>query len=495
MATSRPVDSGTGIERLEPPPSEREQSGRAILDLILRAFERLPEQAALRLSGHGRFAGYYEPMPRQPGDWRAVLQRLEHEVLPYLGRPSHPRFFAFVPGPSNWWGVWADAIARAYNVFAGCWYEGAGASMIESVTVGWLRDVIGYPDSACGAFMSGGSMANLTALAAARQWAFGEGPFDRGVVYFSDQTHSSVERALKLLGIRRERMRRIASDTAFRLPMAPLADSIRADRVAGLKPFCIVANAGTTNTGAIDPLSEIAAIASREQLWMHVDGAYGGAAAFSPRGRALLEGLEQSHSLTLDPHKWLFQPFDCGCVLFRKEADARAAFHMTPEYLQDTMGTGEVNFWDFSPELTRPFRALKLWMTIEIFGADAIASAIEHGFTLAECAEAELRKRPGWEIVTPAQMAVVTFRYAPPGVPEAQLRDWNRRIGHTISESGFAVVLSTELRGKTVLRMCPINPRTVEMDIRATVAELDRLARELHGSGGSLSARPHAGAR
>lgn len=479
MATFRPDPSRNGLDRLEPTEAEREESGRAMLELMLRAFQDLPQQAALQFRGHSQFQDYYQPLPLQPGDWQSVLGRLEREVLPYLGRPSHPRFFAFVPGPSNWWGVWADAIARAYNVFAGCWYEGAGASMIESVTAGWLRDVIGYPASACGVFMSGGSIANLTALAAARQWAFGDGVFDQGTVYYSDQTHASVERALRLLGIRGNRLCRIPSDADFRLPRGPLIEAIHADRRAGLHPFCVVANAGTTNTGAIDPLSDIAQVADREQLWMHVDGAFGGAAAFSSRGSRLLAGIEQSHSLTLDPHKWLFQPYDCGCVLFRNEEHARAAFHMTPEYLQDTMGTGEVNFWDFSPELTRPFRALKLWMSIQIFGADAISRAIDHGFALAEQAETELRSLPDWEIVTPAQMAVVTFRYAPAGVPEERLREWNRRIGRTITESGFAVVLSTELRRHTVLRMCPINPRTDGLDIRETVSELDRIARGL----------------
>ncbi|MBL8228256.1 MAG: aminotransferase class I/II-fold pyridoxal phosphate-dependent enzyme [Bryobacterales bacterium] len=484
MATSRqddhrPTIERAGLDRLEPSAHDREQSARAMLDLILRAYESLPRQAALRIAGHAQFQEFYEDLPREPRAWPQVLSRLEHEVLPYLGRPSHPRFFAFVPGPSNWWGVWADAIARAYNVFAGCWYEGAGASMIEAVTVDWLRRVTGYPDTACGAFMSGGSIANLTALAAARQWAFGEDAFDHGTVYFSDQTHSSVERALKLLGIRRNRIRRIASDSSFQLPPDAITDAIQRDREAGLRPFCVVANAGTTNTGAIDPLPAIAAIAEREHLWMHVDGAYGGAAAFSSRGRDLLKGMDLSHSLTLDPHKWLFQPFDCGCVLFRSEATAHAAFHMTPEYLQDTMSTGEVNFWDLSPELTRPFRALKLWMSIQIFGADAIGRAIDHGFSLAETAESALRALPDWQIVTPAHMAVVTFRYAPAGADEPLLREWNTRIGRTITESGFAVVLSTELRGQKVLRLCPINPRTEVTDILATVAELDRIARSI----------------
>lgn len=477
---SRPFDQRPYLDRLEPNPGDRQQSARAMLDLILRAYESLPNQAALRIAGHSQFHEFYEAMPREPRDWAHVLKRLEQEVLPYLGRPSHPRFFAFVPGPSNWWGIWADAIARAYNVFAGCWYEGAGASMIEAVTVDWLRRVIGYPDSARGAFTSGGSLANLTALAAARQWAFGDDPFEQGTVYLSDQTHSSVDRALKLLGIRPARVRRIASNSSFQLPPGALTEAIRLDRDAGLRPFCVVANAGTTNTGAIDPLPAIAAIAGQEHLWMHVDGAYGGAATFSSRGRDLLNGIEQSHSLTLDPHKWLFQPFDCGCVLFRSEATAHATFHMTPEYLQDTMSTGEVNFWDLSPELTRPFRALKLWMSIQIFGADAIGRAIDHGFSLAETAESALRALPDWQIVTPAHMAVVTFRYAPAGVAEPLLREWNTRIGRTITESGFAVVLSTELRGQKVLRLCPINPRTEVGDIHATVEELDRIARSMH---------------
>lgn len=462
---------------LEPSAAEMHASGERIAAMIVRAFEELPAQAAYRFRTSAQFAPFYEELPRQPQAWQHVIDRLEAEVLPYLARPSHPRFFAFVPGPSNWWGVWADAIARAYNVFAGCWFEGAGAAMIETVTTGWLLELAGYPESGCGAFMSGGSMANLTALAAARTWAFPNEQFEKGTVYFSDQTHSSVERALRLLGFRPDQLRKIPSDSNFRLPLDGLRASLKQDRANGLRPFCVVANGGTTNTGAVDPLEDIGVYAKEQGLWLHVDGAFGGAALLCAEGKRLLAGIEQSDSLSLDPHKWLFQPFDCGCVLFRDEHRARAAFAMTPEYLKDTMSTGEVNFWDYSPELTRPFRALKLWLSLQIFGADAFAAAIEHGFEMARLAEAELRAMPDWHMVTSAQMAILSFRYQRSDMSETEADIVNRKVGRTITESGFAVVLSTELRGRTVLRMCPINPRTTATDIRETLRELDRLAR------------------
>jgi aromatic-L-amino-acid decarboxylase len=260
--------------------------------------------------------------------------------------------------------------------------------------------------------------------------------------------------------------------------------AIREDRVAVLAPFCVIANAGTTNTGAIDPMAELADVCAEEKVWLHADGAYGAAALFCARGRELLRGIERADSFTLDPHKWLFQPFDCALLMVRNRATLRHAFHVREdeaEYLQDARaGDEEVNLWDYSPELTRPFRALKLWMSLQVFGADAFAAALERTFYLAEYAEKQLRARGNWEITSSAQMAVVTFRYVPKGHADgsAEIDALNRTIAARMQEQGFALVLTTELRGQTVLRLCTINPRTTEEDIAKTVEALDEHARE-----------------
>ena len=237
----------------------------------------------------------------------------------------------------------------------------------------------------------------------------------------------------------------------------------------GCGRFAVVANAGTTNTGAIDPLPEIGALCGANQMWMHVDGAYGAAAALCDRGKVLLKGLELADSLSLDPHKWLFQSLECGCVLLRDSAILKSTYRIMPEYLIDVhRNVAEVNPCDYGIQLTRSFRALKLWMSIQYFGLDAFRAAMERGFDLAEFAERKLRSMPGWEIITPAHMGIVTFHH-----PDA---DYPKMHDAMLAE-GFAMATSTVLKGRTVLRFCTINPRTTEDDITQTLDRIDRLVR------------------
>jgi glutamate/tyrosine decarboxylase-like PLP-dependent enzyme len=317
--------------------------------------------------------------------------------------------------------------------------------------------------------------------------------FSRAVVYGSDQTHSSLLRAMRILGWQKQQFRRLESDAAFGVRPEEVQRAIREDRAAGLAPFCVIANVGTTNTGAIDPMTELAEVCAEQEVWLHADGAYGAGALFCERGRELLRGIERADSFTLDPHKWLFQPFDCALLMVRNRATLRHAFHVREdeaEYLQDARaGEEEVNLWDYSPELTRPFRALKLWMSLQVFGADAFAAALERTFYLAEYAEKQLRARNNWEITSSAQMAVVTFRYVPKGQQSGSVESGrridalNRAIAARMQEQGFALVLTTELRGQTVLRLCTINPRTTEEDIAKTVEALDEHALNETGLG------------
>jgi glutamate/tyrosine decarboxylase-like PLP-dependent enzyme len=254
---------------------------------------------------------------------------------------------------------------------------------------------------------------------------------------------------------------------------------VAADRALGRRPFCVIANAGTTNTGAVDPLPELARICRRENLWLHADGAYGAAAVICDRGRKLLDGLELVDSLSLDPHKWLFQPFEIGCVLLSDGRLLKDAFRIMPEYLRDVHRfEEEVNFCDYGIQLTRSFRALKLWLSFKVFGLGAFRTAVERGFELAEIADARLRESACWEIVTPAQLGIVSFRYVAPGLSAAELDAVNERIAAGITASGFAVLASTTLLGRTTLRLCTINPRTGDDDIRETIARLEEQAKE-----------------
>jgi aromatic-L-amino-acid decarboxylase len=280
-----------------------------------------------------------------------------------------------------------------------------------------------------------------------------------------------VERALRVIGFAPEQMRKLESDDNFRLSIQNVRAAIADDRAKGLRPFCVIANAGTTNTGAVDPLNELADLAAKEKLWLHIDGAFGAAAILSERGRALLPGLERADSISLDPHKWLFQSFECGCVLVRDAARLRSAFQIKPDYLRDVhRRIEEFNPCDYGVQLTRSFRALKVWLSLQTFGVAAFREAITRGFELAELAERELRARKGWEILSPAQMATICFRFGKSDDLQTQLVD-------AMMKDGYALLTSTELRGLVCLRLCTINPRTTEEDIVETVKRLDKFAR------------------
>jgi glutamate/tyrosine decarboxylase-like PLP-dependent enzyme len=467
------------IEGLELSAEEMRALGYRVIDMLVDHVSQLSEKPVTRKESRQRLERLLrEPIPEAGSDANAVLTRLQADVFDNIMHLDHPRFFAFVPSPSNFVSAMADALASGFNVFAGTWLEASGPAQIELVTVDWLREACGLPDPAGGLFVSGGSMANLTALAVAMHVRLEDA--QRAVVYCSDQTHSSIERGLRILGFRRDQLRRIGSDTRFRLDLRALSSAVEADRSGSNVPFCVVANAGTTNTGAVDPLPELATFCREEGLWLHVDGAYGASAVLCAQGRELLQGLGQADSLALDPHKWLFQPYEIGCVLVRNSSWLKDAFHILPEYLLDTTGMDdEINFSDYGIQLTRGFRALKLWMSLQVFGRSGFEEALDRGFDLAELVEAVVEEMSDWEVVTSAQMGVVTFRYSPQAAEPARW-DWlNRELVRAMVADGYAMISSTTLRGKTVLRMCTINPRTTEADIRGTFARLDGMGRGL----------------
>jgi glutamate/tyrosine decarboxylase-like PLP-dependent enzyme len=282
------------------------------------------------------------------------------------------------------------------------------------------------------------------------------------------------------LGFAPAQLRKLPCDNAFRLPMEVLAGAVEADRASGLRPICVIANAGTTNTGAVDPFSELAAFCARENLWLHADGAFGAAALICDEGRAAMRGIENVDSLSLDPHKWLFQPFEIGCALVRDRLLLRDAFRIMPAYLRDAHRLKEeVHFCDHGVQLTRNFRALKLWMSLKVFGAAAFRDAVARGFRLAALAEAKLREAGCWEIASPAQMAIVAFRYCVPGRTAEEIEAVNKRLVGDMIADGYAMLSSTTLRGQTALRLCTINPRTMDEEIAETVRRLGLCARRV----------------
>ena len=321
-------------------------------------------------------------------------------------------------------------------------------------------------------FTSGGSSANFTALAAARH-SLAPRSVEGCTVYYGDQSHYTNERALHLLGFSPESRRVVPSTAQYTMDVERLSGLVQEDRDAGHRPLCVVASAGTINVGAVDDLDAIASLCKENGMWFHVDGAYAAAAALSEKLRPLFRGMERADSVTLDPHKWLFQPFEIGCVLVRDMSTLRNAFQIMPDYLKDVHDLGEINFADHGLQLTRGFRALKLWMSLQYFGARKFREAIEYGVSLAEHAERFLGGRAGWEVLTRANLAVVSFRYVPDGWDEDAVNRLNDNIVKRLTDDGFAMLSSTVLRGCTALRLCTINPSTTTSHIEETVTKLE----------------------
>ena len=406
------------------------------------------------------------PPPENPVAFDEILEGLERDVLPFVARIGHPGYLAFIPGEGTWPGALGDLIASALNIDT-CWWLGAsGPSTLELVVLGWLRQWVGYPDEAAGVLVSGGSAANLTALACAREARLGV-MSETAVVYMSDQTHSSMARAARALGFRPDQVRVIPTDGRQRLQVDALRAAIAADEAGGRKPLAVVANAGTTATGAVDPLRELSHVCRERGVWLHVDGAYGAFACLSERGRETLAGLELADSITLDPHKWLYQPIELGALLVRDGSALRRGFEISPDFLKYVEAADrEVNFSDLGLQLTRSCRALKLWISLRYFGVSAFRAAIDTCLDLALHAQSRIERSPELELTSPASLGVVTFRRHPNGVDdEAILERINASVAERIERGGEVFISTARVRGRYVLRLCILNHSTSQAEV------------------------------
>ncbi|HEU4516532.1 MAG TPA: aminotransferase class I/II-fold pyridoxal phosphate-dependent enzyme [Steroidobacteraceae bacterium] len=447
---------------------------------LLARLSGLRDDAPWRGAGRAELERLLRESPPESGrDPLEVLDRALNDILPVAGRVDHPRFFAFVPSAPTWPGVIADYLAAGFNTFQGTWLGAGAPSQVELVVIDWIRDWIGYPPSAGGLFTSGGSAAILDALVAAREWA---GAPDRPAIILSDQTHSAVERAARIIGVRREGIVVVPTDESYRLPLGATAEAVDDARARGFTPIAVCANAGTTNTGAVDPLPAIADLCAAEKLWLHVDGAYGGFAVLCEQGRRLLAGLARADSISLDAHKWLFQPFEAGCVMVKDIAHLVRAFSVHPDYLQDTkLGLEHVNFADRGYQLTRSFRALKVWMSIQTFGLARFREAIARGIEFATRAGRFVEDHEELELLGPPSLGVVCFRYRPRGTEwtPARIEQLNEAIQARVIKSGTAMISSTRLRGTYSLRLCIMSHQTTWDDVRGTLAWIAAFGSEL----------------
>lgn len=453
--------------------------------------EHIREQLETSLPTEG------EPLQRLIEDCRVVVNASRQN--------GHPRFFGYIASPSTPIGAFADLIASALNANVTSWRSSPAPTEVERITVRWLGELIGYKDAG-GLLTSGGSIANLNALfiahrVKARDDSSLKGLWNAGApmtVYASDQVHLSIPKAADVLGIGRDQVRLVKSDERFKLDVRDLRERIASDIGSSLRPFCIVANAGTTNTGAVDSLKEIAAVAEEHGLWLHVDGAYGALASLDETKRPLFTGIERADSVSLDPHKWLYAPVDCGCLLFRNATRAASAFSSSEaDYIKVHEKTDDESFafWDYGVELSRRFRALKIWLMLRYYGTRRIAAAIAKDNALANEMAERIEASEDFELLAPTELSVCCFRYVPTETRERlstgdeemrarlneQLDELNARIMHRVQRAGRAYISNATLRGRYALRACITNFRTTSEDIIETLNIVREAARKEQG--------------
>jgi aromatic-L-amino-acid decarboxylase len=470
--------------------------GHEVVDLLVDRIAGLADEPVLRTATRREMeARIAEPAPAEGRDFTTLLHRLDSDVLPFGAHWDHPRFFGYIPGTGTWPAALGDLIAAAVNIDSGAWREAAGATQLELTVLDWFRDWIGFPEDASGILVSGGSAANMAAIACAREVLVG--PMStRIVAYVGDQSHSSIARAARHLGFRPDQLRVIATDAGLRMRPDDLAAAMDADVKAGRLPFLVAAVAGSTNTGAVDDLVTISALCRERGVWLHVDAAYGGFAVLTDRGRSRLAGLELADSVTLDPHKWLLMPFEVGCLMVRSAGHLEQAFSIHPEYLAErAAGRGEVDFADRGLQLTRATRAIKVWLALQTFGVDAYRKAIDRAMDLALAAEAGIEADPRLELVTPASLGIVSFRSrALPGEVEADTARRNGAIVARLAADGDVLVTATQIRGRYAIRMCVLNHATGEDDVAHALTRVATVGAALADEMGPGSADEESGA-
>jgi aromatic-L-amino-acid decarboxylase len=458
------------------PTSELEAHGKTLLAWIstyLEHPERYPVVSQLKPGDVRRSLPNVPPTTAEPLE--RILTDFEQKILPGITHWNHPGFFAYFSISSSIPGILAELLISALDVNAMLWKTSPAATELEELTMDWLRQLLGLGDGWFGLINDTASISTMLALAAAREAKPELAIRSRGMagrsdlpvlrVYCSEQAHSSVDKGALTLGLGLENVVKIPCDAEFRMRPDALESAVAADRAAGRLPLACVATVGTTSTSSIDPVPAIAAVCGSQQLWLHVDGSYGGVAAVSPRFRHVLDGVPLADSLVVNPHKWLFTPIDCSAFFTRHPDVLKRAFSLVPEYLVTNEQDDVVNLMDYGVQLGRRFRALKLWMVIRAFGAEGLARRLEHHCALARTFAAWVERESGWEVAAPVPFSLVCFRFAPAGASEAELERLNAAILHRINRSGEAYLSHTKLNGRYVLRLAIGNIGTEERHV------------------------------
>jgi glutamate/tyrosine decarboxylase-like PLP-dependent enzyme len=470
---------------------EYRKLGHRMVDDMMEYLRTVRDRPVWRKMPEDVAASFREPLPSSPTPAVEVYEAFREKVLPYPTGNIHPRFWGWVMGTGTPGAMLSEMLAAGMNL-----NQGGGAqsgALVERQVIDWCKEMLSFPSSASGLLVSGGSMANLVGMTVARNSRAGydlrSDGVDQGrsrlVAYASREVHSSVPKAMELLGLGRKALREIpvlADDT---IDLPALRAAIAADRTGGNAPFLVVGCAGTVATGAIDPLDELANLCAEEGVWFHVDGAFGALAALSPELRPRLLGMERADSLAFDMHKWMFLPYEIGCALVRDPELHRNAFALTPAYLEHTsrgIGGGAIWFSDYGVELSRGFRALKAWMALKEHGAPRIGRIVRRNVEQARALGERVKADPSLELLAPVTLNIVCFRYKGSLTNESALDELNRELLLRLHEGGVAAPSYATIRGRYALRACITNHRTRDDDLELLCRETARLGRELEAS-------------
>ncbi|MFQ6013374.1 MAG: pyridoxal phosphate-dependent decarboxylase family protein [Thermoplasmata archaeon] len=499
------TSGGAAFEDLDLTPDAFRKVGYQVVDLIadyyrdIRQVRVFPSRPSSQVA-----ADFDEALPDEGEDPEGILEAWQARVLPNVTHLGSPRYFGFVNGSGTMMGVLAEALAASVNMNLGAWKPAPAATEIERRTIAWLAELIGYPADCGGHFVSGGTMANFTAILAALRNTASFDTTEEGLqgtqdgrflLYMADhEGHSSVIRVADMLNLGRRAVRLVPGREDFTLDVRALETMIDEDAERGDHPFCVVAQAGSINVGAIDPLADIAGACRERGLWFHVDGACGAVGAMLPEKRSLFRGLEEADSVTLDPHKWLYIPYECGCVLVRDAERLRRAFSLTAPYLRGALPTEYtgLDYLELGPQMSRGFRALKVWMSLKHFGVQGYRRLLSQNVRCAEHLDALVRGAPDFEALHAPTLFIYSFRYVPEDLPAAAVQSGreadpvdlyldrlNQRIADEIQLSGLAFVMTTKIHGRRVLRLSICSHRTTLGDIEQVFAKLRELGERL----------------
>lgn len=466
-------DTQPGRFPLEPDAETMRAMLAMVTERIVRYVEALPHLPASEIRGGPELArALREPLPVGPSSLESLLDTIFDKASAVGAMTAGPGDLAYVPGGGLFSAALADLIADVMNRYIPSWQSAPGLVQLETNALRWICELLGFPPSAGGVFTSGGSLANLGAIVAAREAHLGARA-TKGIIYLSEQTHHSVSKTARVAGFSQSQLRRIACDERWRIRVEELSAAIQRDRARGLRPFLIVGNVGTTNTGAIDDVTALADLAERERLWLHLDAAYGGFFALTERGRAAMRGIERADSVTVDPHKGLFLPFGTGCLIVRDLRALQRAHSSGAAYLPARQTEPDfIDYAELSPELSRGFRGLRVWLSLRLVGVPAFVQALDEKLDLARLAAAVLREIPEVQLIAPPELSMLAFRHAPPALSGEALDRHNRELLAEINARQRIVLSGTVVDGRFLIRFCVLNFRTHRDRIEAGLADI-----------------------